>query len=85
MIGLDDLAFFWPITCDYLAGTLPPFSVDLLEVMGSCPLFYYSFVLLQRFFRYVGYSSASDEYFSWKYHHILVIFLALIIVTMPSP
>ena len=54
MVSPDDLAFVLSCSCDYFARVLPPFPVYLLEVMGSCSLFYYSFVLLRRFLGYVG-------------------------------
>ena len=53
MVRLYDLALFQPFTRDYLACPLPPFSVDLLKVVGSGPLFDYPFVLLRGFFWYI--------------------------------
>ena len=63
MIGLYDLALVLPSSCDYLTCSFPPFPVELLEIMGSCPLLYYSFILLWGFFGYVGYGSTLDKYF----------------------
>ena len=83
MVSLDDLAFVWSSSCDYLADTFPPFSINLLEIMGSHPLFYYPFILLWQFCGYVRYSSSSNKYLLWKYHNILVIFFALVIVWSP--
>ena len=54
MVGLDDFALVQSHSCDHFAYVFPPFSIYLLEVMGSCPLFYYPFVLLWRFQGYVG-------------------------------
>ena len=53
MVGLDDFALVLSGSCDYFARVLPPFSVYLFEVIGSRPLFYYSFVLLWWFLGYV--------------------------------
>ena len=83
MIGLDDFALVLFFSCDYFACPFPPFSVDLFEVMGSCPLSYYSFVLLRGFFGYIGYGSTSDKHFSGKYDNILVILFALVIIRSP--
>ena len=83
VVSLDDFAFVLPFACDYFACALPPFSIDLLEIMGSCPLLYYSFVLLRGFLQYVRYGSASDKYLLWKYHNILVIFSPLVVVGSP--
>ena len=54
VIDLDDLVLVLSRPCDYFACAFPPFSIHLLEVMGSCPLLYYSFVLLWWFLGYVG-------------------------------
>ena len=83
MIGLDNFALVLPSSCDYFACTFPPFSIDLFEVMGSCPLSYYSFVLLWGFFRYIGYGSTLDKHFSREYNNILVIFFALVVIRLP--
>ena len=53
MVGLDDFALVLSGSCDYFACVLPPFSVYLLKVVGSCPLSYYSFVLLWWFLGYI--------------------------------
>ena len=46
MVRLYDLALFRPLSCDYLACPLPPFSVDLLKVVGTSPLFDYPFIFV---------------------------------------
>ena len=61
MIGLDDFVPFFLVPHYHLALSFPPFSILLLEIVGSSPLSYHSFVLLGRVFRDVGYCSSADE------------------------
>ena len=49
MVCLDNFAPFFLVSCYYLALSLPPFSIFLLEIVGSSPLLHYSFILLGRF------------------------------------
>ena len=83
MIGLDDFGLVLSFSCNHFAHPFPPFSIDLFEVMGSCPLSYYSFILLRGFLRYIGYDSALDGHFFRKHHNILVILFTLVIVRLP--
>ena len=46
MVGLDDFALVLSCPCDHFARIFPPFSIHLLEVVGSCPLFYYPFIVM---------------------------------------
>ena len=46
MICLHDFVLVLLSSRNHLAAAFPPFSIDLLEVVGSSPLSYYSFILL---------------------------------------
>ena len=80
MVSLDDFVLVLSCSCDHFAHVLPPFSVHLFEIVGSCPLLYYSFVLLWRLWGYVGQGSSSNEHFFRKHYDVLIIFFSLVVV-----
>ena len=84
MIGLDDFALVLSRSCDHFACVFPPFSIDLLEVVGSRPLLYYAFILLRWLLWYIRQCSSLNEHFFWKYHDILIVFFTLVVVGSPG-